>query len=175
MSTEATIPTVAPILDPTEAAGVALEAILRRDAVQAVAQAQLQSDDLWVYGCNAHPNHAGIIFAVDPQSVGEFHGGLWTAIYRPAGVVPFWGAAQDVICQQCFVETGEKVPLRIAQTIGRPQEMGLVFHILPEWRRRFAHKLSRSALAKFLPASKDAANVRRDEQPAAAAASKRSG
>jgi hypothetical protein len=172
---EATIPPVVPILDPTEAAGAVLEAVLRRDAVQAVAQSQIASDEMWVYGCNAHPSHAGIIFAVDPGSVGDFHGGLWTAIYRPKGVVPFWGLAQEVICQQCFVETGEKVPLRIAESVGQPKELGLVFHILPEWRRRFAHKLSRSALAKFLPPSKDAANARPDAQPAVAAPAKRAG
>lgn len=162
-------------IDPVDASDVILRAVMNRDAVKAMTHEELVSDDLWVYSCALNRRHIGIVFTRDPASMGEIHGGLWTACYRPRGDAAFWGAAEEVICMQCFVERGEKVPLRIAEVRASNPRLGLCFTLPRTWRERYARKESRKELAKWLPKSesqpeKEVPDAGRKQQPAVAAA-----
>jgi hypothetical protein len=139
-------------VDPVDAAQEIIEAVHLREAAKALAKSELDQDKLWCLGCNAHRTHIGIIFLVDPRGVSVIDGTMWTGV-RPKGVPYFWGDAQEVVCLQCLVETGERVPLRIAVRPPPHPSMGLCFTIPPAWATRFLHEQSKKALAEFLPKS----------------------
>lgn len=155
--------------DPREAAAAVLQAVLNRDATKALAQMEVASDDLWAYGCNLNPHHVGIIFFQEPSALVPLHGGQWTAVWRPeGGGSGFWGEGSDLICQQCWIEREERVTLRLRVEQSRDRRTGMTITMEPEWKRRFCHKMSRSALAKFLPAPEEPKAPTKTEDPNAA-------
>jgi len=158
--------------DPREAAAAVLQAVLHRDASKALAEVEVVSDELWAYGCNGNPRHVGILFFSEPQAGSDLHGGQWTAIWRPEGGGAFWGDSGDIICQQCWLEREERVPLRLRVGQAKDRKLGMTITMEPEWKRRFAHKMSRAELERFLPSREqpkapktETNDVNRSKQP----------
>ena len=147
-SSEQKIPTVK-AQDPKSTASALLEAAFARDE-QTEAQRQATDDGLIHYlGCDRNVKHFGIFFAGDPRGKDRFGGGDWYSVYH-SNEEPFWGAIDDIVCQQCYAETGLRVHLRVATASAPDKRSGIFFRIPESWLARFAGKVSRDEVQQWL-------------------------
>jgi hypothetical protein len=156
MTTEETIPVVQR-QDPKSAAKAILEAAFARDEEGEEIKAVIAAESIWCYSCGSEKpkaaKHMGFFFVRDPRDRQVFGPGDWYAVYHDAGEA-FDCELDDIVCQQCFAETGERRPLRVAFAPSPDRKAGMHFRIQETWMARFAHEVKRSDMAAWLAKKK---------------------
>lgn len=156
--------------DPKSIAARTLEAAFARDETTQEEKAIVAAESIWAYSCGRElpgkPKHMGIFFVKDPRGQLVFGPGDWYAVYHdPSQAFDFEHA--DIVCQQCFAETGERVPLRVSQAPPPSRGAGAHFRIQEGWMQRFAFEIKRKDMEEWLKkkTTKEPADARR-KQPA---------
>lgn len=156
MSTPSSIPVV-PKQDPKSAAKLALEAAFLRDEDAAEQIAAKAADSVWAYSCDRVPpkarKHFGIFFVKDPRNQLVFGPGDWYAVYHDNREA-FDFELHDIVCQQCYAERGERVPLRVSEAPPPSRKAGVHFRISESWMQRFGHEVKRAELDEWLAKKK---------------------
>lgn len=133
---------------PTTTAKMILEGILARDTI-VQEDVKAEADKLvWAYSCERKKGHVGIIFTANPNGRTEFGPGDWFAIYHDPEKPHDFGL-DDLICQECFMRTGERVLLRVGPAPTPVRGGGVHFRIAETWMSRFAHSIPRADLEKW--------------------------
>lgn len=152
MSTEAKIPVVEQ-QDPKSAAAKLLEAAFARDEESAEVKAIVAAESIWCYSCDRHRQHFGIFFTKDPRGRQTFGPGDWYSAYHDNREA-FDFEIGDIVCQQCFADTGERVPLRVGLAPSPDRKSGLHFRIQESWMQRFAFEVRRVDMEAWLEKKK---------------------
>lgn len=164
MSPETSIPVVKKE-DPKSVAAAVLEAAFARDEYTEEVVAAIAADSIWCYSCGREkpktPKHMGIFFVKDPRGQQVFGPGDWYAVYHDNAKKDDVEQLDDILCQQCFAETGERVHLRLTHAQGPSRHSGVHFRIDESWMQRFAHEVKRKDMEAWLEKKKAKTNAAR--------------
>lgn len=152
MNEEKKVPTIQRS-SPKSAAAEIMEAAIARDEAKSDLAKEEAAKYVWAYACDRKRDHVGLIFTVNPNDQDIFGPGDWYARYHDNNE-PFDFELADVICQQCFVTTGEKTPLRVSSAPSPSRGAGTHFRISLSWRERFVHRIERAKLLEWMKLKK---------------------
>jgi hypothetical protein len=150
--TPATLPAVAK-QNPKFVAAATLEAAFARDETTEEVKAAVAAESIWCYSCDRKRNHFGIFFVGDPREKNAFGPGDWYSVYHDNREV-FDFEHDEIVCQQCYAETGERVFLRLGKEPSPDRKAGAFFRIKQSWMERFAFEVKRKDMEAWLAAKK---------------------
>lgn len=152
---------------------IALAVQAKRTKRKAVQEA-IEAGVVYGFACNRsiglNPPHAGIILLANPVGKAYFHGGEWISAYHPKPGPIHDYSLNAIVCQECWLEDGERKPLKLEYAKGKPSE-GVCFRISPKIARRHVWALQKSEVEAIL-AEMDAAMEGSEEEPQKAAPAK---